>query len=302
MVVRVAVTRKHNYTFDHFFEWVPRARELIEFIYYENLPTRIEPDHRDPVIFADLDRLSGEQVADAITFADRLLLAGRLVLNHPAKFVDRFSLLKRLHLAGLNQFRAFPISEVLFERDVRYPVFLRKNSGHSGNITELAVNRWALTRQVLRQVAKAALGRVALSDLIAVEYHSVREEEGYSAKYSYLKVGPNLIARHVLFSRKWAVKFPDLQEGDMLRREQEFLDSQPHFKLVNSLFELSAIDYGRIDFAIDPNTGRIQVWEINTNPTLASRRETTPVERRPSQQSVLEKAYNAFVNLSAVRA
>ena len=248
MVARVVVTRKHNYTFDNFFEWVPQSREQIEFIHYEDLPPPIDPDDRDPVIFADLDRLSRKQMADAICFADRLLLAGQLVLNYPAKFVDRFSLLKRLHLAGLNEFRVFPIFEVLFERDVRYPVFLRKNSGHSGNMTELAVNRWALTRQVLRQIVKAALGRVALSDLIAVEYHSVRQAEGYSAKYSYLKIGPSLIARHVLFSTKWVVKYPDLQEGDVLRREQEFIDRQPHFKLVKSLFELSGIDYGRIDF------------------------------------------------------
>jgi hypothetical protein len=302
VVVRVAVTRKHKYTFDNFFEWVPGSRDLIEFIYYEDLLAPIDPERRDPVIFADLDRLNGKQFADAIRLADRLLLAGQLVLNHPAKFVDRFSLLKRLNLAGLNQFRVFRVPKVLFERDVRYPVFLRKNSGHSGNMTELAVNRWALSRQVLRQIIKAAVGRVTLSDLIAVEYHSVRQAEGYSAKYSYLKIGPSLIARHVLFSKRWVVKYPDLQEGGMLRREQEFLDSQPHFKLVHSLFELSGIDYGRIDFSIDPNTGGIQVWEINTNPTLASRRETTAVERRPSQQSVLEQAHRAFLDLNSVRA
>ena len=48
--------------------------------------------------------------------------------------------------------------------------------------------------------------------------------------------------------------------------EREFLEKNEHADEIKMIFELAKVEYGRIDYAL--LNGKLQVWEINTNPTI----------------------------------
>jgi hypothetical protein len=54
------------------------------------------------------------------------------------------------------------------------------------------------------------------------------------------------------------------EEG--IRLERRYLEDNPHAGQLRRCFELAHIDYGRIDYGLVGDS--IQVWEINTNPTI----------------------------------
>jgi len=93
------------------------------------------------VIFSDVDRLSKRERHAAIALADRLLLAGRRVLNHPANVLGRVELLRRLKLSGINPFSLYRLVELANVRSLRYPVFVRTDSEHSGSLSPLIGRR-----------------------------------------------------------------------------------------------------------------------------------------------------------------
>jgi hypothetical protein len=82
-------------------------------------------------------------------------------------------------------------------------------------------------------------------------------------------------------STDWQVKEADLLGEQFLRAELEYVETNPHEAEVREIFALARVDYGRIDYSFDAD-GRMQVWEINTNPTLVMptydpKRPRTPV-------------------------
>jgi hypothetical protein len=52
------------------------------------------------------------------------------------------------------------------------------------------------------------------------------------------------------------------------RRGAEYLQAHPHEAELRKIFDLANIEYGRIDYSL--LNGKIQVWEINTNPNITS--------------------------------
>ena len=75
-----------------------------------------------------------------------------------------------------------------------------------------------------------------------------------------------VIPRHLFFSKAWVVKDAQIVDAERIQLEQRYLDENPHEAALRSIFELARIDYGRIDYAL--RGGEIEVWEINTHPTL----------------------------------
>ena len=57
------------------------------------------------------------------------------LLNHPAISINRVKFLNKLYKNQLNYFRCFPSNEI--PKDIRFPVFIRKGTGHDGKITNL---------------------------------------------------------------------------------------------------------------------------------------------------------------------
>ena len=75
------------------------------------------------------------------------------------------------------------------------------------------------------------------------------------------------------------VKAWQLLDEHLLDEERAFVAENPHNDQLQEVFELANIQYGRIDYAVVD--GRLQVWEINTNPmTLADYGEGGPSRRQ----------------------
>ena len=63
-----------------------------------------------------------------------------------------------------------------------------------------------------------------------------------------------------------------------MAEELEYLHSNPHEKEVRAIFRTwPRIEYGRIDYGL--YNGRIQVWEINTNPSVLTG-DSLQIDRR----------------------
>jgi hypothetical protein len=107
---------------------------------------------------------------------------------------------------------------------------------------------------------------VAKSDILAVEYCDTADAAGMYRKYSAFRVGDQIIARHLFHSAKWMLKKADLVDDEKSREELDYLQTNPHEQQLRAVFDLARIEYGRIDYAL--LDGRVQVWEINTNPTI----------------------------------
>ena len=60
--------------------------------------------------------------------------------------------------------------------------------------------------------------------------------------------------------------------------ELDWAQANPHAAEVAAVFRHAGIGWGRIDYGL--HRGRIQVFEINTNPDFGSRRSWSNAERR----------------------
>ena len=70
------------------------------------------------------------------------------------------------------------------------------------------------------------------------------------------------------------------------------MESNPHEAEVRRIFDLARIEYGRIDYAF--RDGRMQVWEINTNPMLASDDSSANPARRGTHDLAVRQLIAAF--------
>jgi hypothetical protein len=114
-----------------------------------------------------------------------------------------------------------------------------------------------------------------------------------------MNVAGTLIPRHVLFSDNWATKTPDLVSEKTVAEEAEFTGNFPHLQPILEIFRLAGLDYGRIDYGLC--NGRIQVWEINTNPTIVPRREKIDPRRMSIQSESARRIIETLLTLSGRR-
>ncbi len=216
-------------------------------------------------IFCDVDTMHGDALAAAKAIwselADR---EGLTLLNRPGTALGRRELLRRLHDGGHNSFNVFAVDEL--DATLRYPVFLRRAADHSGARSPLLHDRPALDRAIAGAVA-AGIGREAL---LVVEFVDTASG-GLYRKYSAVKVGHAIIAHHVFHSTEWETKAASLLPPTLesIVEEAEFQLANPHREAVERAFAVAAIDYGRIDYGVRGD--RVEVWEINTMPTLLRR-------------------------------
>lgn len=285
------VTADHEYTLSRYFsQWGACLRSGVGIVHYESRPWR-HAAAPGVWVFTDLERLTPDELADADEFADRLKSDPTRwrVLNDPARVLRRYELLRRLADAGVNQFRAYRLPEL--PAAVRYPLFLRRERDHSGRQSPLLASPEAL-RHALEQDPSLARDNT----LLAVEYLPYQRVDGLFVKYSVMRAGAAMVPRHMLFSRDWEVKIPDLLDDALLVEEAGYLAGMPHAEEMARLFDLAGIDYGRIDYTLVDD--RIQVFEINTNPTLVPGVEELDAARWPVQAISARQLNEAFRNLS----
>ena len=262
----------------------------IRILAYEELPQQA----RLPVatyLFSDLERLGLRQramVAELYSSLHRLAPDMGL-LNNPAEALCRFDLLQALHTTGVNTFRAHWATAPL--NDIRFPVFLREENDHSGNLTGLINSHWDLNGALMLLLMRGS----HLRNLLVVEFSNTADTKGRFNKYSAFFVGDRILPRHVMFSEHWMIKRSDILDEQSVRSEQAYLDSNDYTDDLVEIRNLSGITYGRIDFSV--RKGGLQVWEINTNPIILQPIGNYQPERWPIQRQFarsIETAWQAI--------
>ena len=196
------------------------------------------------------------------------------ILNHPTSSVNRLDLLKKMNDYGINSFRCFSANHI--PGDIRFPVFIRKGIDHGGKITGL-INHQEILGQEINECKKLGY---PTENIIITEFVNTADKNGIYRKYSAFRIGDNIIPRHIFFSKNWMIKSAMLDEDEFIKEELNFLKSNPHKTALKEVFDLAGITYGRIDYGIVK--GKIVVWEINTNPMIASSSSLKKPARKPA--------------------
>ena len=278
-MIHYAVTATKRRIIDDFLALQARRLEpRVRVVTYRELTHATELP-RGAWILSDVDGLGPSTTRVARAVAGAVEAAGLPLLNHPDRALNRLDLLRRLHRAGINTFRAVPVSGDL--EGLRYPVFVRGGSDHLGPVSDLLDGPVAV-REVVGRVSRAG---VDAEELIAVEYVDVREEDGLVTKFGTYRVGDRIVPQHLLRSESWMIKHRGSRfTVAIAERERRFVEENPHAERLRDVFELAGIDFGRADYAVD-REGRLQVWEINTCPMFARSRRSL---ERPSSGGAYE--------------
>ena len=287
------VTAQHAYTVSEHLgsSWGAALRKRIVVMPY-GLLTGVSTLPPGSYVFSDLERLDALPRRVLGEIATRLQAAGCRLLNHPERSLRRFELLDALHADGGNQFRAFRATTP--GEPWRYPVFVRQEKEHSGAQSPLLHDAPSVRAALLQLV----LAGHALSDLLVVEMCNTADATGIYRKYSAFRIGERIVPRHVLFSRNWMQKDMDLLEASHRDEIVAYCRDNPHESVLRPLFDRAHIEYGRIDYALD-HQGRIQVWEINTNPQIMRAPEAYPEALRPFHQAFAERYLDAMRSIDS---
>lgn len=279
-------TREQGFTVgDYLKSWGSSMAPLLKILAYEALPTILP---RGTYIFSDLERLTSAQVAIAGEIWEQLSQAGDGIrlLNDPRRALRRYELLRTLHEAGLNRFAVY--KAMAHDIPFRFPVFLRRESEHTANLTPLLRSE----EEVDRAIVQAVMRGVEPRDLLIVEFCDTSADGQEFRKYSAFRVGDRIIPRHLIFGHNWVLKYPDLLDPDKLAEERRYLEENPHEEALGHIFEVAQIEYGRIDYGV--LDGHLQVWEINTNPIVMLPREKYRREHLPAQEHFARQIRAAF--------
>jgi hypothetical protein len=225
---------------------------------------RVFRDERAPMahfIFSDVDMLTPYEQEAAIAVADALRARDPNVriLNDPRLVLERYPLLRTLQREGLNSFTVTRLDGG--DRPPRYPVFIRCEDNHLGTDTALIHDDREFEAAL---AALRAQGKV-LKRRIAVEFRAQPGNDGLYRKYGVFNLGGTLVPQHVLRSKHWVVKRRSKETED-IEEDLAFIEENPHADAIQKVFEMAHVDYGRIDYTVID--GRIEVYEINTNPKL----------------------------------
>ena len=242
-------------------------------------------------VFADLERVAPSRLGSlANEWSELEAAGGNRLLNHPTRTLRRYELLRTLHEAGINQFNVYRLDEV--RRPARYPVFIRREDEHDGPASELLEG----PEQYDRELAAIAKRPLARDHLLAVEFCDTRDRNGVVRKFGAACVGGAIKPFHLYVSRKLFVKHSTdaVVNEEIAAEEMRYFDENPHESQLREIFALAQIDYGRIDYSF--RKGRIQVWEINTNPFWVMDGEPHPL-RAPFLERRAEWLAQAFAGI-----
>ncbi len=293
-MIRVLTTASHRFTIDRYLaSWGMRFLLRIQPLAYEQALSR--GALRGGVhLFTDMDRLSEEarRAAAALWEQLRRCYGPGAVLNHPTESLRRFELLATLHARGLNAFGVHRVQDD--PGAMRFPVFLRAADDHRGNRTPPLRSRAELAEAVHRLETLGA----SFNDWMVVEFCDTADRHGLYRKYSAFRIGSRIIPRHLFTGRAWCLKQSESVEPEHCREELAYLEANPHREALLRLFELARIEYGRIDYSL--LDGRIQAWEINTNPMLPWHGNREETARLAAHRRFAEQLAGAWEELDGI--
>lgn len=252
------VTYKNQHSINKYLGLVERKLFwMVKPIYYHRLNSHIKKIKSGTVIFSDVELLTPSRQKHFTEIYDRLATRADVkILNHPTKTLKRYALHKLLYEQGINKFRSYRLTDNLDQ--IQFPVFIRFENDHAGNQTDLIDNKSDLDRQ-LQRFDKS-------QEVLISEFCDTADGNGIYRKYSAVIIDGQIIPRHLFFGRDWCLKMAGNTEEAYLKEELDYIQTNPHKDILVSIFEMANIDFGRIDYSL--KDGKIQVWEINTNPTL----------------------------------
>lgn len=266
------------------------AAPRIELLHYDGLfaSRRVA---RAAYVFTDLDRLAPWDLELAAAVHRDLTAAGLPVLNDPARVRTRFALLRALHEAGLNDFNAYRLDEGV--RPARYPVFLRRAAGHGQPASPL-LEDWSAAR---RAIDEAIAQGIPESSLLLVEYAAEPVRPGLFRKLAVSRFGPRYLPQICVHDEQWLVKYGKAAcaTSELYDEELRIVRENPFAAPVQRGFEIAGIEYGRADFGLVG--GRVQIYEINTNPTLKPGIQHPVPQRSQSLRLVWAQHMAAFREL-----
>jgi hypothetical protein len=244
---------QHRYTLQLFQEYTDAKHLAI--IPYEELDIK-QFGAKDVVVFCDIDRCSDDELEDLKTVYLEIEKTGCQILNNPSNVMRRYQLLRGLYSDYTNDFQAYRLCDLLENQSIRFPVFLRNELEHDGPASELMTTYAQL---------EEALANDPPPNPLVCEYVDT-SIKGHYHKYGAFVLGEKIIPRHFFLSDSWNVKSGSGNIGHSQQLEMNFVMENPHEKELLWIAKYAHIDYGRIDYAITENG--IQVFEINTNPTV----------------------------------
>jgi hypothetical protein len=291
-------TRLHTYTVECLLQspWGESFQPHVRLIPYETL-LQAKKLPKGSYIFSDIDRLTPaetEQIAQ-VWQSLAMKLPTAALLNHPIRSMRRYQLLRTLNEVGINQFNVYHLTEARLPK--QFPVFIRGENDHNGPQSELLHSQIELENEIETFVQKGK----SLVDKIITEFCPTADDKGITRKYSAVIIGKRILPRHVFFSSKNLIlKLPDLIDSPFIEEEAKYLAENPHAEELRTIFDIAKINFGRIDYGYI--NGKIQVWEINTNPLLL-----WPIANKPEDDARLavhtkfaEQMLDALLELNAV--
>jgi hypothetical protein len=275
-------TENHSYTHEE----VARTATWpqVRLATYESLRGEVRlPDAT--YVFTDLDRLAPGHLREAAGICRQLRAAGLRVLNDPARFRTRSGLLRILHDSGINSFNAYRIEENTRPR--RWPVFVRAQGDHDPPLSGL-LESW----EQVEAAVDAALGDgVPLSQLMVVEYAAQPVRPGLFRKLGCYRIGDTSVAHVCVHDEQWIVKYGKMGIAgeDLYADELRIVRDNPHAPALQRAFELAGVEYGRVDFGLVD--GRVEIYEINTNPHTRFGQGDHPSPLRVESERVFQHNY-----------
>lgn len=289
LMIFYLVTTEHSYTIDLYLRTWPKSRELSITTWFYDYLFKAKRFPFGVYIFSDLERLSPEQTRAGLEVREKLKDVGAVVLNHPSRSRRRYELLRTLYERGVNEFNVYRLTECRMPQ--RFPVFIREENEHTGSLTLLLNTPKELELAIHQLVNQGQSPK----DKLVVEFCNTVDALGIFRKYSVMVIGSKIIPRHILFSKNWLVKFPQPTTEAMRLEEKNYIETNPHAEQLREIFQATRIEYGRVDYAL--SNGKIQVWEINTNPMLLTPDWQSHSERLWLSKYFLQQFDSAFTAL-----
>ena len=286
-MINIFISRGHTFTITPFLEnWPNNVSASIRLFPYEHLH-RIRSIQPGLFIFSDIDRLNSKQMESAIYLCKYIIknYSEGLIINHPQRVLTRYPLLNCLWKKGINRFRAFTMAERT--APMKFPVFIRRNHDHKGPLTGFITNKNELDQHLDTLLSSGENP----DDLLIIEFCDTKSSDGTYRKYSAFRIENRIIPAHIIFSRNWVAK--DSPPEPLCDEEKIFLSDNPHREELLKIFRLANIGYGRIDYGL--LDGKIQVWEINTNPILIQQHDKYDKDTFPIKQQLVDELSDAFL-------
>ena len=250
--------------------------------------------HGYTVVFTDLERIPEVSMGPVFALWKRLADASHDVrlLNDPHTPKKRVPLLCLLHERGINEFGVYPIEGGEIPRPRSFPVFVREANDHLGPVSGLLQSQDELARWTAEARSHDRLPATPL----VTEFVDTADPEGTYRKYGAFRIGGAIVPAHVHVADSWAVKIGNSEpDPKHIEEEWNYVRTNPHENDVMRAFELARTEYGRMDYAM--RDGRIQVFEINTSPTLLFPGDSKNAVRGRRKEYVGRRLHDAFAAL-----